>query len=252
MATSSRKPARSPAGPRPGGASPGPPPRPRVTPAHAEHAPHRQGDEDARAGDHPERVPPARQGQQQTNQGRDRRLPEIAGEVVGAEGPPRRRAVGPGDHRRGQGVLRAAAGAAEQEADSEPDEAARGAGDRVAGRTEQRAENQHRAGAEHPGEPARRHLQGRQGAIVEGPQEGQGDVVEAELRLPDRQQHVDQVRVAVVQGVVEARCRQRPPGLRQGGRSGRRGQIGRDGHPVILRGCPSGWRSGPELTNDLC
>ena len=43
------------------------------------------------------------------------------------------RAEGPGDHRRGQGTPAAPPDADEQEPDAEPDEAARGTGDRVAG-----------------------------------------------------------------------------------------------------------------------
>ena len=118
-------------------------------------------------------------------------------------------------------MLRAAAGARQRQREAQDDEAARGAGKRVARRADERAEHQHRAQAEPAGERGGRHLQPGQRADVERAQQRQGDVAEAELRLPDREEHVDQVGVAVVERMVDPDHRERAPGLRAaGGRSG--------------------------------
>ena len=119
-------------------------------------------------------------------------------------------------------MLRAAAGTAERESGAEADQAARGTGERVAARAEQRAEHQDGAGAEAVRETAGRHLQRSQRTVVEAAQQREGGEAQPELLLPDRQEHVDQVRIAVVQGMIDAGRHQRAPcSLCRGGIEGR-------------------------------
>ncbi len=113
-------------------------------------------------------------------------------------------------------MLRAAPRAGQHQGDAEADEAARQARERVSASAERRAHDEHGPRPEKPGEPGRGHLQGRQGTGVERAQQGEGRVVQAELPLPHGQEHVDQVRVAVVQGVVDARDHERAPPIPSG------------------------------------
>ena len=60
---------------------------------------------------------------------------------------------------------------------------------------------------------AGRHLECRQGADIQGADDCQCAVIERKLGLPDRQEYVDHVGLAVVQGVSEAGEHEGAPGV---------------------------------------
>ena len=149
-------------------------------------------------------------------------------------------------------MLGAAAGASDEERDAEPEEAAGGPCGGKARRAEPRAEHEHGPRPEATSQRARRDLQGRHGAGMDGAQERQTRVAERELGLPHGQEHVDEIRVAVVQGVVRARHRQGAGRIRRGEVAVQRGEMACRGHgaPVLLSGQDEPRRVG--LTNHLC
>jgi hypothetical protein len=72
-------------------------------------------------------------------------------------------------------------------------------------------QRQRHAWTEPGDQPVARNLQATHGAIIEGPNHRETGVRESELRLPDRQQSIKLIRVAVVQQMSEASTRQIAP-----------------------------------------
>jgi hypothetical protein len=66
-------------------------------------------------------------------------------------------------------------------------------------------QRQRRARTEPGDQPVARDLQAAHRAIVEGPNYCETGIRQAELRLPDRQQRIEQIRITVVQQMGEAR-----------------------------------------------
>ena len=112
-------------------------------------------------------------------------------------------------------MLRARAGARHDERQAQAGEPAREAGEAVSGRRQHRAENQDATRAKPAlGQTGRRDLQRRHRGRIQSAQPRERAIAEPELRLPDRQQHVDHIAEAVVQRMGEASARQRPAGMR--------------------------------------
>jgi hypothetical protein len=112
----------------------------------------------------------------------------------------------------------------------QPGEAVANPGDAIAQARERGAEREHGAGAEPLRHAGGGNLQARHGAAEERAQETDGRIAQAELGLPDRQRHPDEVGVAVVQDVRARRDAERAPlGLLGAGLLGRTGRIGRCG-----------------------
>ena len=130
-----------------------------------------------------------------------RHLADVAGEIVGAERLHRARpGEGARDQRRGERMLRARAKPADQQREHQRREARRWR--RPADSRARPARCRARAPAAAPSRSASsagRNLQARHGAGVAGAQQPERRIAEAELGLPDRQHHVDQIGVAVVQ-----------------------------------------------------
>ncbi len=147
----------------------------------------------------PQGMAPRHEGDQQRDGRRQRGFPQVAREVVDAERPARLAPIHARDGTRGQRMLRARAAAGDGQRHAQAQQAARHAGKGITERGQQGAEHQRGARAEHGGDAPRRQLQGRHGAGIDAAQDRQRAVVEAKIRLPDRQQGVDHVGVAVVQ-----------------------------------------------------
>ncbi len=110
-------------------------------------------------------------------------------------------------------MLHARSEAGEHQTGTERDEPARQAHHDVARGRDQRRSDQHGPAAA-PTRPAvAGHLKTAHRAVVEAAQHREGSVVEPELPLPDREQHVDQVRAAVVHQVDEAGPEQGAPSV---------------------------------------
>ena len=138
-------------------------------------------------------------------------------------------------------MLGAGAGAGDEQRGAEPDAPPDEPGERVAERRRARCRAPARRGRRTARRAGRQGLQRRHGAGEKPAQQRERAVAKAEFGLPDRQQHVDQVGVAVVQRMRGAGDRERAGGPR-GGRRGGRGRHGRvvggagHGSPCARRG----------------
>ncbi len=77
------------------------------------------------------------------------------------------------------------------------------------------------------------------GAGIRRAHGGQHAVTQRELALPDRQQHIDQIRIAVVERVIETG---------HGERARRAGAIGRDGLAGVAVNSPMGCSMGVQTS----
>jgi len=109
-------------------------------------------------------------------------------------------------------MLRARSRARDRQRHAQADQAAGEPGERVAPGRQRGAEGENDAPAHPLRQPAGGQLECGHGAGIEAAEDGQHREAQAEFGLPDRQQDVDQVGVAVVQGMRRAGDRQRPPG----------------------------------------
>src|SRR5260370_17538032 len=101
-------------------------------------------------------------------------------------------------------MLDARAEAADEQGHDEEAKARARASEAIAGAGEGRTERQHRRGAERLGKEPGGNLESCQGAGEQPAQQSELCVAEPELLLPNRQHDVDQVGVAVVQGMRTA------------------------------------------------
>src|SRR6266478_7682882 len=101
-------------------------------------------------------------------------------------------------------MLDARAEAADEQGDDEEAKARARASEAIAGAGEGRTERQHRRGAETLGNQPGGNLESCHGAGEQPAQQSEFCVAEPELLLPNRQHDVDQVSVAVVQGMRTA------------------------------------------------
>ena len=101
-------------------------------------------------------------------------------------------------------MLGAGAEPADEQRGHQHGEAGAGAGQAIAEAGERGAEREHRGGAQPFGHQACRNLEARHGAGEQAAQQPELGIAEPELPLPDRQQDVDEIGVAVVQRVRPA------------------------------------------------
>ncbi len=102
-------------------------------------------------------------------------------------------------------MLCAGAGARKSESNAEPEQSAGKSGQSVAATGQRCAEGKYHTTANPLRETTNRNLQSRHGAGIKSAHEGEHPVAQRELGLPNRKQYIDQVRVAVVQRMREAR-----------------------------------------------
>ena len=108
-------------------------------------------------------------------------------------------------------MLRAGAEAADDQCHHQHGEAGTGAGQQIADAGERGAERQDGRRAEPLGQQRGRDLEARHGAGKQAAQQAELRIAESELGLPDRQQHINEIGVAVVQCVRAAGdCRSTP------------------------------------------
>ena len=141
-------------------------------------------------------------------------------------------------------MLRAGPRARESERDTKPKQPAGKTGQSIAKRGKCRTKRQNHSTANSFGEAANGNLQSRHRTGVEASHQAKYAVAEGELSLPDRQQHVDQVGIPVVQGVREARDDERAPRMRMS--SGRAGI-----EKVVVRPAISGLPSCRECRSSI-
>ncbi len=98
----------------------------------------------------------------------------------------------------------------------EGQDAARRAGGRVASGRHQSSEDQQQATADAVGQTGGRQLERRHRTGVEAAQQRERHEVEPEFRSPDRQEHVDRICVAVMEGMGEPRQHQRSTSVADG------------------------------------
>jgi hypothetical protein len=106
-------------------------------------------------------------------------------------------------------VLRARPCAGQRERQTQSQHAAGLPREEIAERRERCAKHQHDLSADPFGDAADRDLKSGLGAGIEPAHQGQEPIAQGELGLPDRQKHVDQVGVPIMEGVVEASHHQR-------------------------------------------
>ncbi len=166
-------------------------------------------------GRHHHRLTPAERGGDQGEEGGQRHLADVAGEIVGAQCGARAQAgIGAGDEGRGNRMLRAAAQPSECQARDHAVERASEAGQSIADGHECGAEGQDMHAAQLAGEPARRDLSARHRAGIDRLQSADGSVAQAELRLQERIEDVQKIGETVMQRMGPAAHRE---GLSTGG-----------------------------------
>src|SRR5262249_34931220 len=158
----------------------------------------------------------------------------VPAEVVDAERSARGGPVRPGNRARAERVLGASSGSRDGEGRRQAEEPSGRTRERVAERGERGPRGENRPSTEDRREPARGNLEDCHRPGIEAAERRQSPVPEAELRLPDGEQDVDHVGVAVVQRVREPRDGERARGVgghaRGGGPGGGLAPGGR--HPV--------------------
>jgi hypothetical protein len=153
---------------------------------------------------------PGQQQEQQRRRQRHGHLSEVAGEVVGAERPERARSgEGLCHEGRGEGMLRARSDTAKDQPEHQNRQARAHSGKQIASARERSAGGEHADRAQSFGEQCRWNLERRHGAGIERTQHADRRIGEAELRLPDRQQKVEEIGVSIVQEMRAAGDRQR-------------------------------------------
>ena len=108
-------------------------------------------------------------------------------------------------------MLGAGAEPADEQRAEQHGEAGARAGQAIAEAGERRADPEHQRGAELFRCETRGNLQARHGADEHAAQQAERRIIEAEFHLPQRQHDIDQVGVAVVQGVGHRGNRGSPP-----------------------------------------
>ena len=108
-------------------------------------------------------------------------------------------------------MLRRGAGAGDQESRREPGEAAGVSRGDEARPGKRRPGGEDRPVADPSREPGRGELERRHAARVARLEDADGRIVEAERRLPDREEDIEQVREAVVEDMRAVRDGDRPP-----------------------------------------
>jgi hypothetical protein len=108
-------------------------------------------------------------------------------------------------------MLRRRAETAQKQRCHQPPKIIAGSSEAIAQAAQARAQRQHGAATDPLGNVRGRDLQTRHGAAVDHAQQADGGIAQAELSLPDRQGHPDQIRIAVVQGVRAASDAERTP-----------------------------------------
>ena len=129
---------------------------------------------------------PSQHRQQQRHDRRQRRLAEIAGEIIDAERPARLRAVAVGHQHRGARMLDARPEPGEDEPDAKPGEAERQGHDQKSSRRDEGRQGQGCPRTERSDEAVARHLQPAHGAVVERTKDCEPGIGQAELPIATR------------------------------------------------------------------
>ena len=149
---------------------------------------------------------PRQHDQQQRRCRRHRHFSNIAGEVIGADCLHRTGAAKRVRHqRRCKRMLGAGSKPGAEERHHEDTQAGAGAGEAIAYAAERGSKRKEKSSAGSLGQQPRRNLETGHGAGEQPAQEPELGIAEPELLLPDRQQDVDQIGIAVVQRVRAAR-----------------------------------------------
>ena len=147
---------------------------------------------------------------------RKQHFPDIAGEIIGAEGgaqaPP---GEGARRQRRTQRMLHAGAEAAQHQAAEQRDIAAAPSGQQKSKGGNRGAEDEQPAFAELFGEQPGRDLQRRHRTGIDRSQQPDLRQGEAEFRLPDRQEHIEKIAIAIMQRMRAAAGSQHAPAARR-------------------------------------
>lgn len=154
-----------------------------------------------------------------SGRGRQRHLAEIAGEIVAGECGARALAgKGARDEVGGDRMLHARPDAADHQRYGQHCKPGAGAGREIADAGKRRAERQQRRPAQPFGEEARRHLKARHRPGIERAQDADLRIAEAKFRLPQREQHIEEIGKTVMQRMRTARHRHCAP-LRNPGKA---------------------------------
>ena len=162
----------------------------------------RGSDDHAEAGHPADGAAPGEDGDQEGHKCRQGRFAQVATEVVRAERRSRAtrcRGVGARHRRRADRMLHARPRTGERESDAQPRQACRHPGADISGRRDERADRKHRASTEALRQAPGRKLQAGHRPCVQAAQEREHGIADGKLPLPQRQEHVRHVRVAVVQ-----------------------------------------------------